>query len=392
MKKKILILSGISNYKPTSTGAIANNVYSILKDNYQVDVFYMATQQEHLEQIPNNYYPIIDPIIKSKLRNSTIFRTMVKAIRRIKSHFFYRIQLNWYQKKAMSLVIESKKQYDCVISISSPFITHITARKLMKNFNMKWIAFIIDPLYTSVDCVPLKYRKFEQYVYYSANFCIFTNEIVKTKVSKYSDFIPRYDIFDYQVDFKDIKEEKKNHDTFITIYQGTFYSKIRNPIFMLKLFASMPKNFELHIYSRGKFSRLIQKYAHRYSNIKYFGYINANELSQRLYESSVFINIDNSIPDFMPSKIYEYISYGKPIINIYPKTKNSILDKYPLVLQLSQNTKINRIILDEISNFITETEYKEISKLEIEDIYKANLKINIKNKLESIVFKTLTKE
>ena len=37
--------------------------------------------------------------------------------------------------------------------------------------------------------------------------------------------------------------------------------------------------------------------------------------------ADAFVNIDNELIDFMPSKIYEYISFGKPIINFYKKSR-----------------------------------------------------------------------
>lgn len=53
------------------------------------------------------------------------------------------------------------------------------------------------------------------------------------------------------------------------------------------------------------------------------------------------MNVGNSTPDFKPSKTFEYIASGKPILNIYYKGQfDEVLAKSPLALQLSRDLTV----------------------------------------------------
>ena len=61
------------------------------------------------------------------------------------------------------------------------------------------------------------------------------------------------------------------------------------------------------------------------------------ECDNALKNSNIIINIGNQIANQTPSKVFEYISLGKPIINFYNidnDTSKKVLDKYPLVLNI----------------------------------------------------------
>ena len=72
-------------------------------------------------------------------------------------------------------------------------------------------------------------------------------------------------------------------------------------------------------------------------NVHFLGRKNKEEVARIYQEADILVNIGNAIDNQMPSKIFEYISTGKPILNFY-KVPNcptlKYLNNYPLALNL----------------------------------------------------------
>ena len=71
----------------------------------------------------------------------------------------------------------------------------------------------------------------------------------------------------------------------------------------------------------------------------YAGSLSGEALQRQYAETEVLVNIGNAVDNQMPSKIFEYISTGKPIINIFKSTDCptlKYLGRYPLVLNIHE--------------------------------------------------------
>ena len=93
--------------------------------------------------------------------------------------------------------------------------------------------------------------------------------------------------------------------------------------------------------------------------------------------TDVLINIGNSVLNQMPSKIFEYISSGKPIINVFkspdcPTLK--YLTRYPLALNLFEGeiTEHPAEKAAAIRAFCRETRGKRVPAEEIQSTFAAN--------------------
>lgn len=343
--KKILLLAGIVNNQATATGNITNKVYDLLSKNYDVDVLYIATQPSHLKNIPANYYPISDPLMKfiycKKGNKRNIVFIFVKVFRKIKSLFDKSVYIKWYYHLAYNLMEEKiiNQKIDLIISFSSPFIAHITAKDFSFYHNLPWIAITIDPLYHSRQFSNRKMDLYEKAIYEAADFNLFTEDLIQTKINKYFRNEIHYAEFHYEIKDNTSKNEISSSKRINLLYQGTFYKKIREPHYMLKVLSGLPKDFHTNIYSQGKYVQTVKKYTKKYGNMKYNPFVSKDEISKVLKQSNIFINISNSIADFTPSKLYEYMSYGKPIINFYKNGRYSkILSSYPYALQINEDT------------------------------------------------------
>ena len=105
--------------------------------------------------------------------------------------------------------------------------------------------------------------------------------------------------------------------------------------------------------------------------------ITAKELAEAYDRTDVLINIGNSVLNQMPSKIFEYINCGKPIINIYKSPECptlKYLTKYPLALNIpEENIKTDLAQkAEEVKTFIKANKTNRVSAEEIQRTFKAN--------------------
>ena len=100
------------------------------------------------------------------------------------------------------------------------------------------------------------------------------------------------------------------------IFVGQFYEEIRNPHYLLELFTALPSSYILHIVGGGcdkEFEKYTQILGER---LVRHGWVSKNEANAFIEQFDILINVNNTITNQLPSKIFEYISTGKPILNI----------------------------------------------------------------------------
>ena len=105
----------------------------------------------------------------------------------------------------------------------------------------------------------------------------------------------------------------------IILYSGSI-SKLTGLVNFVKLFVQLnDKNIELHIYGKGDDIELNELLINN-SNVKYFGFVSQVVLEEAMKNAWIFVNPRNIkeevIENTFPSKLLEYIRYGKPIISI----------------------------------------------------------------------------
>lgn len=128
------------------------------------------------------------------------------------------------------------------------------------------------------------------------------------------------------------------------LYVGTLYSRIRRPDFLLALFARLGgtavwTSAELHFI--GDVSDCLRSFAgHREllgAKIFLHGPKPRAQVLRAMQETGFLVNIGNDTAYQLPSKVVEYVSTGKPIVNIARRSDDSsaaFFARYPLTLNL----------------------------------------------------------
>lgn len=152
-------------------------------------------------------------------------------------------------------------------------------------------------------------------------------------------------------DFKNktiIKVEKK-----IILYSGNI-TKLTGIVEFAELFNEMQdRNIELHIYGKGdnKFLNLLSE---QNDNIKLFGFVNDETLEEAMNNAWIFVNprslSEEASQNTFPSKILEYLRYGKPIISTKSPGISNKYDKF-LYYYISNDLSSLKNIISNFSQY-----------------------------------------
>lgn len=103
------------------------------------------------------------------------------------------------------------------------------------------------------------------------------------------------------------------------LYVGTIPGHIRNPKFFLEVFSKIDDdNLKLTIIGPSTCESLIQEYAIKDNRITRIQSVSHSEAVDRIIKADILLNLGNNLSSMTPSKIFEYISTGKPIISTAP--------------------------------------------------------------------------
>ena len=153
-----------------------------------------------------------------------------------------------------------------------------------------------------------------------------------------------------------ISQINKNDKKITLVYAGTLYKKLRNPEFLISLLLEIADEVDYEALFLGSSDcEDILRVAESRSNgkIKYLGMQPHNIALQYIKSADLLLSIGNVESPMAPSKIYEYMSSGKPIIHTYSYEKDPCLDplaKYGNSMLIPETQNIEK--LDDLIEFI----------------------------------------
>ncbi|QUD73578.1 glycosyltransferase [Clostridium perfringens] len=226
--------------------------------------------------------------------------------------------------------ILKRKKYDKIISVSIPFTSHLVAYKLKRFNNSEWIVDYGDPFSLLVDTPVNNNLIYNKLNYYMEN-------KINTKADKIL-ITPEIEA-DYLINFKANQEKFKvippllttsianmtsenilNKDRINVVFVGTLYKKIRNPKYILQIFNKIFEiNNKVDLYFIGNIADCFDEFE-EYKNLlgkRIFltGIVEKSMAEKYINDSSIVLNISNKNRRQLPSKVVEYVSLDKHILN-----------------------------------------------------------------------------
>lgn len=116
-------------------------------------------------------------------------------------------------------------------------------------------------------------------------------------------------------------ENRESERPICFIYSGTLLKGYREPTYILELIKMINTDIPCRIdfYSKGSYERTLLALSEKLEYVNYRGFIPQQILDIKLAESDILLSIGNSHTESftgIPSKIFTYMSTGKPIIHI----------------------------------------------------------------------------
>lgn len=162
---------------------------------------------------------------------------------------------------------------------------------------------------------------------------------------------------------------RKHESEIVCAYVGGLDRKVRDPNYILEVFSRLKQGVQLYLIGVNEYD-IPLKYRDC-SNIMCLGKKTIDETHVFLGQADFLINIGNNSLNQIPSKLFEYISQGKPIINSCKSTECPTIpymERYPLSLNVFETDGVETTI-NKVSAFIEENIGKSIPFGVVETIY-----------------------
>jgi hypothetical protein len=309
----------------------------------------------------------------------------------------------WFIYKAVRKLkkINLSAAIDCIITVSMPYEAHLAGYKYKKyKKNVKWITYTLDSFV---------YNPTLQKHFVLKGFRNVINTASEEKIFRNADanFLP-FSLKDtvnssgeenkhkfHWISFPLITEYKQEtttdyfeKDTINVVYAGSFYKDIRNPEYCLRLFSLIDNShIVLHLFHRGECGDIINHFSMKSRNIISHGNLPVEKIYEVEKQANILLNVGNTIGLFFPSKLLEYISFGKPIINVHDHrySYKELLEKYPYVLNIENNSKNIEENAERIVRFCKENKENELAFSEIENLYRESTPEYILRLFEQVI-------
>lgn len=161
------------------------------------------------------------------------------------------------------------------------------------------------------------------------------------------------------------------------VYAGVLDKTVRPPRKTLEVISeliNLDSDIRFHFYAIGNCGALLRKYQNLYPfNVYDHGYLESEIVLETMSQSNLLLSIGNTDISLIPSKIFEYMSLGKPIIHFYKDTQDPLIDMlkaYELAICVDQNKIIESKGLFDILAFIRENKKKVKEFGEVEEMFK----------------------
>lgn len=240
-----------------------------------------------------------------------------------------------------SLFSLRKFKPDYIVVESPPLTLGFTAYLLAKMCSAKLVANISDlwPLSAkelgamSEDSLPYKFlERLEKFVYKKSVFCMGQS----SEIVEYIDNHGAHDVYLFRngvdpIRFKNVVKTRKDN-AFVITYAGLL-GFAQGILDICKNVNFKKLGVEFHIYGAGGEQDLISKFVeeHPNSGVFYHGKVDRTEVPQVLMNSdATLIPLVKNIFGAVPSKIYESMAAGKPMIFSGEGEGQRIIEKYNL--------------------------------------------------------------
>ncbi len=408
------ILFVLANYMENRDANIniANIIIDCLKENHEVSVIGCVHEKKLIRSVNINNVNIYNVFLKKREyilkayeqyeKKKHTYKSKFQAILHcpISSVIIFLHRYTWFLNESLIYIkkidsIIKTNNFNAIVGVSNPFYTVFSISKI--KIKIKKIGIFLDP-YSYYEKVKdenfnnaLKreigvYKKLDSVFVVDYIYDSYTKSNLKSILPLMTSFkLPSIRKIEYTNLNNNILFNKEKINC---IYVGGLYEDIRSPQYLFDTFLKLNDNFVLYLIGSGA-ENIVNKYKMVLkSRLIICGKVQKEIAFNAMLSADILINIGNTVENQIPSKIIDYISVGKPIINLYKIENCKTLlytRKYPICLNFKEDySKIDNFA-EIFSKFCISNKGKEIKFEMIRNLYEENTPNHLVNKIiESI--------
>lgn len=273
----------------------------------------------------------------------------------------------------------------CIIPVVNPRESVLVAHKLYKKYHIPYIPYYLDSMYGNIGFRFLSKRVYKRRVLqYEDKWIADAKRIIMMQSVKglYDAISPVQHPYISKICYLDIplliiqpKTEKEKRkaifdNQFVVLFIGTMPNRIRDPRYVFELASEIAKG-DVHFYFAGKSDYMgeLNALMTQNGNVHFLGQIEHDDVPNYVESADILLNIGNSISGMLPSKVFEYMSYQKPILSTIKNSEDlsvTYLKQYGAVLIINENKPIEESV-KEVLLYICQIMDKDI-KIDVTDM------------------------
>lgn len=294
--------------------------------------------------------------------------------------------LSHSQKRILRLI--EKNHYTAIITLTAPMQTQydvlaLAKLNILEKYGIRWFPYFSDPHATYIGVSDQERISLlaEEYEIYQLADAVFTTPEIKKDNENYTlgDFAEKT----VSVPLANLKPlactdpvDWMVPNKINCLYIGSLWDiTVRNPVYFYQLAAACNDTYQFHIvcYSADEPNQELRKhYLTGLSNVHWHDRLPLQICLSAMKQADVLINLGNNCTNQTPSKVFDYISAGKPIVNFFNierDTSMHYLERYPYKCNIRSKDQLDVRDVEKFQNFCLETRYKQLSFEQVEDLY-----------------------
>lgn len=373
MKPHLAIVCGIYYPEPSPTGQCVARFVELLKDEFDIDIISISsTGEEQGISLPDGtrVYTLCSKRMLAEASATGVHKKLLHLLGAAQIKLHWLGNLAWFRKAATAMLtkLHIDRPYSCVLTVCSPMAAHAAGVDFKAEHPaVRHVAYTVDPyaaedrilpVFTSLQQLAVR----EKAMLAKADALLLSEEIYCNRPDLYTEAA----VLPYILPTLQEPTEKPAGEYIDCVYAGRFYANIRNPEELLRTFSLIKDpRIRLQLFSVGC-EDMVRLYADRNPNIVAHGLVSHDDILRIYRYADVLVNVGNTSAEFLPSKTFEYIVTGKPILHFCGNGATCApLESYPLALQVDADTDIGTV-----ERFLSLAEGKHVPAESILTIYR----------------------
>lgn len=360
MVKKILFTVDSYINMATANGVCVKEVIgALIREDYEIHVLCFHHGNEPDDEIIDGIYVHrMRPDVVNQLRYAyekrkkgllqAIFKTAMKCLNRLETAAFLLVfpmrspafAMRCYYKVKM---LHKKYRFNTVVASYCPFETVYAGYRLKKaeGKKLKLITYCLDSISNQTIKIQLPNGMLDKIGWnWEKRFFNISDLVINMKCHEERYNQGRYQRYRKKMCIADIPQMvdhqlesicSDNRRTIKAVYAGILRENLIEDIFGLINGFLSAEEMDLYVYGRSTISS-VQRYLSKkaLSGVHFEGFVPHERILEIENKADILISMGNTGIDFVPSKIFEYMSFGGKIIHFYNYDKDAALPYYNL--------------------------------------------------------------